>query len=71
LWLHPLRMAGANTLLTYLMPFFGYALASLSPIHLPAWLLTSPVGLFKSLIFAFICAEIAGRLGRKWIQLKL
>jgi heparan-alpha-glucosaminide N-acetyltransferase len=71
LWLHPLRMAGANTLLTYLMPFFAYALVSLIPMHLPEWLRSSPVGLFKSLVFALICAEIAGRLGRKWIQLKL
>jgi hypothetical protein len=71
LWLHPLRMAGANTLLTYLMPFFGYALFSLIPVSLPEWLLTSPIGLFKSLIFALICAEVAGRLGRLWVQLKL
>lgn len=71
LWRHPLQMAGANTLLTYLMPFFGYALVSLIPLKLPEWLLTSPVGLFKSLLFALICAEIAGRLGRRYVRLKL
>ncbi len=71
LWLHPLRMAGANTLLTYLMPFFGYALASLIPWSLPEWFVTSPVGLLKSVLFALICAEVAGKLGSKRIQLKL
>jgi heparan-alpha-glucosaminide N-acetyltransferase len=71
LWLHPLRMAGANTLLTYLMPFFGYALASLIPWRLPEWFVTSPVGLLKSVLFALICAEVAGRLGRRWIRLQL
>jgi predicted acyltransferase len=71
LWLHPLRMAGANTLLTYLMPFYGYALLAMIPIKLPGWLLTSPLGLLKSVLFALICAGIAGRLGRRLIRLKL
>jgi hypothetical protein len=64
-------MAGANTLLTYLMPFYCYALLAMIPIKLPEWLLTSPLGLLKSVLFALICAGIAGRLGRQLIRLKL
>jgi heparan-alpha-glucosaminide N-acetyltransferase len=70
-WLQPLRAAGANTLLTYLMPFFGYALLSVSPIGWPDWMLVSPVGLLKSAFFAVICAEVAAWLARRWIRLQL
>jgi len=70
-WTQPLRAAGANTLLTYLMPFFGYALASVSPIGWPQWMLVSPLGLVKSIIFAILCAEVATLLACRWIRLQL
>lgn len=70
-WLQPLRAAGANTLLTYLMPFFAYALVLASPIRWPEWLLTSPTGLLKSALFAVLCAEVAALLARRWIRLQL
>ena len=70
-WLQPLRAAGSNTLLTYLMPFFGYALLSVSPIGWADWMLVSPVGLMKSIIFAILCAEVAAWLARRWIRLQL
>ena len=70
-WTQPLRAAGANTLLTYLMPFFGYALASVSHIGWPQWMLVSPLGLVKSIIFAILCAEVAALLARRRIRLQL
>lgn len=70
-WLQPLRAAGSNTLLTYLMPFFAYALVSASPVSWPEWMLTSPIGLVKSALFAILCAEVAALLARRWIRLQL
>jgi hypothetical protein len=70
-WLQPLRAAGSNTLLTYLMPFFAYALVSASPVSWPEWMLTSPIGLVKSALFAILCAEVAALLARRWTRLQL
>lgn len=70
-WMQPLRAAGANTLLTYLMPFFAYAVVSASPVSWPGWMLTSPIGLVKSALFAILCAEVAALLARRWVRLQL
>lgn len=71
LLVQPLRSAGTHTLLTYLMPFFAYALVSASPVGWPEWMLTSPTGLLKSALFAILCAEVAALLARRWIRLQL
>ena len=70
-WMQPLRAAGSHTLLTYLMPFFAYALVSVSPVSWPEWMLTSPIGLLKSTLFAILCAEVAALLARRWVRLQL
>ena len=67
----PLRSAGSNTLLTYLMPFYAYAMVSVSPVSWPEWMLVSPIGLLKSALFALLCAEVAALLARRWIRLQL
>ena len=69
--MQPLRAAGSHTLLTYLMPFFAYALVSVSPVSWPEWMLTSPIGLLKSTLFAILCAEVAALLARRWVRLQL
>jgi len=70
-WFRPVKPAGTDTLLCYLMPYFLYALISLAHLEWPEPLLTGGVGLIKSLLFALICVWIAGGLRRIGIRLKL
>jgi heparan-alpha-glucosaminide N-acetyltransferase len=70
-WFDFIKPAGTNTLLCYLLPYFGYALAVATGWSLPEWLLTGAVGLFKSLAFALLIVGIGGLLGKLGVKLKL
>ncbi|MCP1382756.1 DUF5009 domain-containing protein [Runella salmonicolor] len=67
----PIKVAGTATLTCYLIPYVYYSVANLLPFRLPEALSYGVVGLFKSLIYAFIVIGIAAVLGRMRIKLKL
>jgi predicted acyltransferase len=68
-WLEVIKPAGTDTLLCYLVPYFVYAV--MANLDLPSVLVTGPVGLIKSLLFALLCVWIAGKLRLIGIRLKL
>ena len=70
-WFNPVKPAGTDTLLCYIVPAFVYLAIDLFHIELPDPLLTSNVGLLKSLLFALICVWIAGSMRKIGIRLKL
>lgn len=70
-WFNPVKPAGTDTLLCYLMPAFLYLAMDVASLDLPAPWLTGGIGLFKSLIFALICVWMASALRRIGIRLKL
>jgi predicted acyltransferase len=70
-WFEIIKPGGNNTLLCYLLPYFAYAFAVVSRIHLPDFALTAGVGLVKSFLFALLIIVIAGALGRRGLRLKL
>lgn len=70
-WLNFARPAGRDTLLTYLMPFFVYAAAVASGLHLPEFMLTGGIGLLKSMIFAMLCVWITSLLSGVGVKLRL
>lgn len=70
-WFRFIKPAGTDTLLCYLIPYFGYAGLTLASVQLPASLLTGGIGLAKSLLFALLCVWITGRLNRLGVRLKL
>jgi predicted acyltransferase len=70
-WFNPVKPAGTDTLLCYLMPAFLYLAIDLAHIELPDPLLTGGVGLAKSLLFALICVWVAGGLRKIGFRLKL
>jgi predicted acyltransferase len=70
-WFNPVKTAGTDTLLCYLMPAFLYLAIDMVHLELPDSLLTGGMGLVKSLLFALICVWIAGGLRKVGIQLKL
>lgn len=70
-WFAPIRPAGTDTLLCYLIPYFAYATTALLGIHLPEILLVGGIGLLKSFLFALLCVWITSLLSRIGIRLKL
>ena len=70
-WFNIIRPAGSGTLLCYLIPYFAYAFTQFVGFSLPDILLTGGIGLFKSFLFAILCAMITGGLIRLGIRLKL
>ena len=70
-WFKVVLPAGTDTLLTYFIPYYAYALMYFSGWHLPGFLLEGSVGLVKSLLFALLCAWVAKILSRSGIKLKL
>ena len=70
-WFRFIKPAGTDTLLCYLIPYFGYAGMTLLSIQLPDSLLAGSIGLAKSLLFALLCVWITGRLNRLGIRLRL
>ena len=70
-WFNPVKPAGTDTLLCYLMPAFLYLAMDMVSPDMPDPLLTGGVGLLKSLVFALICVWMAGGLRKAGIRLKL
>jgi heparan-alpha-glucosaminide N-acetyltransferase len=70
-WFNFIKPAGTDTLLCYLIPYFAYALTTALKLHLPEVLLTGPVGLVKSFLFALLCVWITGKLNKTGVRLKL
>lgn len=70
-WLSFTLPAGKDTLLTYFMPHYAYALVWATGIALPASLLTGGPGLVKSACFALLCSWAAAGLARLGVKLKL
>ena len=70
-WAKPLSPAGRSTLTCYLLPYFAYAIFSLTDFQLPDPLTTGYVGILKSLIFSFLIILLTGLLERAQIRLKI
>jgi heparan-alpha-glucosaminide N-acetyltransferase len=70
-WLSFALPAGKDTLLTYFMPHYAYALLWATQAALPAWLLTGLPGLAKSAAFALLCSWAAAALARLGVKLKI
>jgi heparan-alpha-glucosaminide N-acetyltransferase len=70
-WFNLIRPAGTDTLLCYLIPYFAYATTFFLGVHLLEAILIGGVGLFKSFLFALLCAVITGWLIKLGIRLKL
>ncbi|MEX6686765.1 DUF5009 domain-containing protein [Danxiaibacter flavus] len=68
---NPIKPAGTDTLLCYLMPYYAYAIVVLFNLGLPGPLLVGAVGLLKSFFFSLIMIWCAGGLNRIGIKLKL
>lgn len=70
-WFNPVKRAGTDTLLCYLIPSFLYLAMDMVQLELPDPLLTGGLGLIKSLLFALICVWVTGGLGKLGIRLRL
>lgn len=70
-WFRPIKPAGTDTLLTYLIPYFVYAFMVFTSLQLPAFFLTGIVGLVKSLLLAMLCVGITYLLNQSFVRLKL
>ncbi len=70
-WSSFLKPAGIATLTCYLVPYYWYALRSLTGIRLPDILLESPVGLLMSMGVSLVIIQLTGLLIRRGIQLKV
>lgn len=70
-WFRPIKPAGTDTLLTYLIPYFVYACMVFTSLQLPAFFLTGIVGLIKSLLLAMLCVGITFLLNKSFVRLKL
>ncbi len=70
-WFNIIRPAGTATLLCYLIPYFSYFTIRGLGVHLPDFMLNDGVGLFKSFLFALLCAQITGLLIRGGVRMKL
>ena len=70
-WFSWIMPAGTNTLLCYLIPYFAYATMRVAGLHIPEFALVGAAGLFKSFLFALLCAFITGWLTKLGIRLKI
>lgn len=70
-WYELIKPAGVITLTCYLLPYIHAGLFQLVGVRLPLALRTGAIGLFKSLIFAWLIIAIAGWLKKRGIALKL
>ncbi len=70
-WFNFIKPAGTDTLLCYLIPYFLYALVTITGLYLPDVLLTGGIGLLKSLLFALLCVFITLLLNKAGVKLKL
>ena len=70
-WFSLIKPAGTSTLTCYLLPYFHYAILTLSGIILPGFLRFGWIGIVKSLIYALIIIQITGWLEKRGIRLKI
>lgn len=70
-WADVIKPAGYSTLTCYLVPYYVYALMTLSSLVLPAALTTGGVGIIKSLVFSLLIIQLTGLLGKVNIRLKI
>jgi predicted acyltransferase len=70
-WFNMIKPAGTSTLTCYLLPYIHYALLTLSGLVLPEFLRDGWLGIFKSLIYAFIIIQITGLLEKRRLRLKI
>ena len=70
-WADVIKPAGYSTLTCYLVPYYVYALMTISGLVLPAALTTGGVGIIKSLIFSILIIQLTGLLGKVKIRLKI
>lgn len=70
-WFNIIRPAGTDTLLCYLIPYFLYAIMSVTNFHWPEAIITGGIGLGKSFLFAILCVFITGLLNKAGVRLKL
>jgi len=70
-WAGIIEPAGSSTLTCYLVPYYVYAIRSLSGITLPEALTTGGVGILKSILFALLIIQLTGLLGRVGVKLKI
>lgn len=70
-WADVIKPAGYSTLTCYLIPYYVYALMTLTSLVLPAALTTGGVGILKSLIFSLLIIQLTGLLGKVKIRLKI
>ena len=70
-WFRCIEPAGTATLTCYLIPYWLYAIFSLTNFSLPSAWLIYPVGLLKCILFSFLCIWITFGLGKIGIKLKI
>ena len=70
-WFSLFKPAGTNTLLCYLVPYFMYAIVTITGAYLPDAILTGGVGLLKSFLFATFCVLVTFLLNKVGVKLKL
>jgi len=70
-WAAIIEPAGSSTLTCYLLPYYVYAIRSLTGFTLPDTLTTGGMGILKSILFAILIIQITGLLGRIRIKLKI
>lgn len=70
-WAQPLAPAGRSTLTCYLVPYYVYAIMSLTHFSLPSALTAGYVGVLKSLVFGLLIIVITGWLEKLSIRLKI
>lgn len=70
-WFNIIKPAGSDTLLCYLVPYFLYAAMRLSGFKWPEFLVASPIGLIKTVLFVLLCIWITRMLNKAGVRLKL
>ncbi|MCK4750478.1 MAG: DUF5009 domain-containing protein, partial [Bacteroidales bacterium] len=70
-WADVIKPAGYSTLTCYLVPYYVYAIAAMSGLHLPDALTTGMVGILKSVVFSILIIQLTGLLGKWNIRLKI
>ena len=70
-WFRCIEPAGTATLTCYLIPYWLYAIFSLTHFSIPSTWIIYPVGLLKCILFSFLCIWITFGLDKIGIKLKI
>jgi predicted acyltransferase len=70
-WFRCIEPAGTATLTCYLIPYWLYAIFSLTHFSIPSAWLVYPFGLLKCILFSFLTVWITFGLGKIGIKLKI